>query len=304
MSTPTNIAAIVVAYYPDLQALERLLSALRGQVGSVVIVDNGLDGSFRRWFDERVGGNEVLIALGDNIGVAAAQNKGIDWAMRHDMTYVILFDQDSIPEPDMVSQLLWAIRKKTALGIRVAAVGPRYYDERNRRRPSFIRVSGFKAVKGACNKSGEIIESDIVISSGCLIPLAALRKVGGPLNDLFIDQVDIEWCLRAKSHGYQTFVVCDAVMRHLLGEEPKILFGRKLLHHSPLRHYYIFRNAVWLLFKAYIPLGWKLLFIRTLCLRFGFYILLVSPRLGYFKMMALGVWHGLRSRMGAFNAPQ
>lgn len=293
-----EITAVVVTYCPNLQALGMLLSALRGQVGSVVIVDNGSDGSFRRWLDERVGGNEVLIALGDNLGVAAAQNNGIEWARRHGMTHVILFDQDSIPEPEMVSQLLRAIRQKIALGIRVAAVGPRYEDERNKKHPSFIRVTGFKAVKDVCNKSGKIIESDIVISSGCLIPLAALEKVGGLLDDLFIDQVDIEWCLRAKSLGYQAFGVCDAVMRHSLGEEPKTFFRRKILHHGPLRHYYIFRNAVWLLFQNYVPMGWKFLFIRTILVRLVLYGCLVPPRLTYLKMMTQGIWHGLVGRLG------
>jgi rhamnosyltransferase len=155
-----------------------------------------------------------------------------------------------------------------------------------------------KVDKSPCRPSEEIVESDILISSGSLIALATLAEVGGPLNELFIDQVDLEWCFRAKSQGYLLFGVCNAVLYHSLGEAPKRFLGRKFLHHGPLRHYYIFRNAVWLLFKRYVPVGWKLLFIRTISIRFFVYVCLVSPRLIYLKMMIRGVWHGLLGRLG------
>lgn len=297
-----NIVAVIVTYYPQLKVVGALLDALRHQVQAVVVVDNGSDEKFSSWLEQYQVQGVHGVFLGINTGVARAQNVGIDWARRQGADCVVLFDQDSLPPDDMIYRLALAMQTKQAEGCKVAAVGPRYIDARNEKHPSFSRMSGLSLNKNLCNVSGRIVESDIIISSGALIPLATLDEVGGLIDDFFIDQVDIEWCLRAKSFGYQPYGVCDAVMRHSLGENPKIFLGRKLLHHSPLRHYYIFRNAVRLLFKTYVPLGWKVLFIRMLCLRFVFYTLFVSPRLSYFKMMTLGVWHGLRSRMGAFNA--
>lgn len=297
-----NIVAVIVTYYPQLKVVGALLDALRDQVQAVVVVDNGSDEKFSSWLEEYQAQGVHGVFLGTNTGVATAQNVGIDWARRQRADCVVLFDQDSLPAPDMIYRLALAMQAKQAEGCKIAAVGPQYIDARNEKRPAFSRMSGLSLNKSSCNVSDRIVESDIIISSGSLIPLATLDEVGGLIDDFFIDQVDIEWCLRAKSFGYQPYGVCDAVMRHSLGEEPKKIWGRKLLHHSPLRHYYIFRNAVFLLFKAYVPRGWKVLFIRRLCLRFVFYTLFVSPRLSYFKMMTLGVWHGLRSRMGVFNA--
>jgi rhamnosyltransferase len=121
------------------------------------------------------------------------------------------------------------------------------------------------------------------------------------MDCLFIDHVDIEWGFTAKSFGYQSYGVCAATMRHSLGENPIGFMGRKILHHGPLRHYYIFRNAAWLLFKPYVPLGWKLLLIRMLVPRMGFYALMASSHLSHIKMMTLGIWHGLFGPMGRFE---
>lgn len=298
MSKCDNVSAIVVTYHPEVDILQKLLDALSEQIGSIVLVDNGSGEYLRKFIESRRRDHEHLICLGSNLGIAEAHNTGIEWARQNGKTHVILFDQDSMPAPDMVLLLMSKLLEIENQDIKVAAVGPYYQDDRNMDRPSFISVSGLRVVKSFCRPTDEIIESDVLISSGSLIPMSILRKVGGPLTELFIDQVDFEWCFRAKSYGYRLFGVCKAVMHHSMGETPKIFLGQKFLHHGPLRHYYIFRNAVWLLLKKYVPFGWKLLFMRTILIRFIVYCGFVSPRFDYFKMMTKGVWHGLRGRLG------
>lgn len=293
-----NIVAVVVTLHPETEVLGALLKALEPQVNSVVVVDNGSGKDFREWL-ERLRPQRVYgIFLGTNTGVAPAQNAGINWARQQKADCVILFDQDSLPAPDMVHRLAEVIRTKHERGVKVAAVGPQYVDERNPERPSFLRLSGLRAENPRCRGPEDLVLTDFVISSGALLPLSTLDQVGGMTDCLFVDQVDIEWGLRAKSFGYQSYGVCAAKMHHTLGETPINFLGRKLLHHGPPRHYYIFRNAVWLLSKSYIPFGWKLLFVRMMFLRLGFYALMVSPRLGHVKMMTLGIWHGLLGHMG------
>jgi len=298
MNKYTNVSAIVVTYHPEIHVLEQLLDALGEQVDSIVLVDNGSGKYLKKFIESRHRNCEHLICLGSNHGVAAAHNIGIEWARRKAKTHVILFDQDSVPASDMVYRLMSKLMEIENRGIKVAAVGPWYKDERNMNRPSFISVSGLKVVKSFSRPVDDVIESDIIISSGSLIPISILVEVGGPLTELFIDQVDLEWCFRVRSHGYRLFGVCNTTMHHSMGENPKIFLGKKFLHHGPLRHYYIFRNAIWLLFKKYVPLGWKFLFIRTILLRFIVYGAFISPRLDYLEMMIKGVWHGLRGQLG------
>jgi len=62
------------------------------------------------------------------------------------------------------------------------------------------------------------MECDFLLSSGSLVPLDVIDKVGGMEEELFIDQVDTEWCLRARSMGYRVFGAFGAILEHRLGE--------------------------------------------------------------------------------------
>ncbi len=240
------IVAIIVTYHPDLGEISRLLDALKHQVEETVVVDNGSTLDVNGFLADRNDPSVHCLPLGNNLGVATAQNAGIAWAREQGADYVVLFDQDSEPAPDMIERLVEAAEAMAAQGYAVAAVGPRYLDARQNNPPPFIRVRGLQLERCACTEPDAIVPVDHLISSGCLIPMTTLDAVGDMANALFIDYVDIEWGLRAKRFGYQSFGVCNAAMRHSLGEHPINFFGRQIPLHSPLRHYYHFRNAVWL----------------------------------------------------------
>ncbi len=294
--------AIVVTYEPGFVELTRLLDAIRYQVQRTIIVDNGSTINMNGLLADRNDPTIHCLCLGNNHGVAAAQNAGIAWAREQGAGFVILFDQDSIPNPDMVALLHRTYQRKTDEGFRVAAVGPRYVDDRNCARASFSRLSGMRILTEDCTMDREAILADFVISSGSLISVEALNRIGCMNEALFIDQIDIEWGLRAKSLGYQSFGVHNAVMAHSLGEAPLVILGRKILNHSPLRHYYIVRNAIWLISRSYTPLGWRLYFCRMILVRYLLYPLWVTPRFDYFNLMTRGLWHGLIGRMGKLES--
>jgi rhamnosyltransferase len=296
-----NVVAVIVSYQPQLEGLGALLDALVPQVNSVVVVDNGSEDHFGDWLEKYYAHSIHGIFLGSNTGVAAAQNVGIDWARRQGTDYVVLFDQDSLPAPDMVRCLVEAVQVKQAAGCKVAAVGPRYMDERQDNPPPFIRVQGLKLLRQVCDKSNSIVDVDYLISSGCLIPMSTLDAVGVMREWLFIDYVDIEWGLRARYHGFQSYGVCSAHMQHSLGDQPIEFFGKNIPLHSPLRHYYHFRNAVFLYKEPWVPLNWKLVDGWRLCLKYVFYSLFAKPRMAHLRMMTLGVWHGLVRKIGKFK---
>jgi rhamnosyltransferase len=296
-----KIVAIVVTFHPELPVLARLLDALQHQVDSIVVVDNGSAESLAAYMESRGQSHEYFIPLGANRGISVAQNQGIAWARERDADYIVLFDQDSEPASDMVLQLLAVAENKLAAGVPLAAVGPRYLDERQDNPPPFIQVKGMKVERQPCTCSDTVADVDYLIASGCLIPMIALNKVGGMCEELFIDYVDIEWGLRAKQKGLQSFGACAATMRHDLGDEPIEFFGRKIPLHSPLRHYYHFRNAVWMYRQPWLPTHWKLADGWRLFLKYGFYTLFAKPRISHFRMMTLGILDGLRGRMGMFN---
>jgi rhamnosyltransferase len=202
----------------------------------------------------------------------------------------------------MVADLLHAMEVVRPQGRGIAAAGPRYLDERQDNPPPFIRVRGLRLRRLTCPTPETVVEVDYLISSGSLIPRASLEAVGPMAEELFIDYVDIEWGLRARRLGFQCYGVCAARMAHNLGDAPVVFMGRRLPLHSALRHYYHFRNAVWLYRTADFPLQWKFVDGLRLLLKYGFYTLFARPRMEHFLMMSRGVADGLRGRMGPLAA--
>jgi rhamnosyltransferase len=296
-----QIVAVVITYRPELDVFEKSLNALQNQADSVVVVDNGADQRVHDLIRSRGRRQEYVIVLQDNLGVAAAQNIGIQWARERGAQCVVLFDQDSEPAPDMISQLLRAYRQLAEQDYKVAAVGPSFVDERRARTRAFTRLYGFRPIRRRENE-GPVAEVDYLISSGCLIPLSTVDAVGNMREELFIDYVDIEWGLRARGHGYRSFGVFAAQMRHSLGGTPIEFLGRHFSSHSALRHYYQFRNATWLYRRPWMPALWKCVDASRMLLKLFFYAIFSKPRLQHIRMMCLGIFHGWQGRMGRFDA--
>jgi rhamnosyltransferase len=306
-ATPTDshvfVAAIIVTYHPELGRLQKLLRALIPQVDAVCVVDNGSAPELVALLDENFEHDVRLIPLGGNRGVAAAHNVGIKVSREIGASHVILFDQDSLPAADMVARLLDAETRQLAKGVRVGALGPRFHDPRDGMRYPFIRFQGWCIERVVRPDHDNCCRADYLITSGCLIRMECLDDVGGMSDPLFIDYVDIDWGLRARSKGYTNVGVFDAEMEHPLGEMPIKLFGGRVRVplHQPLRHYYHFRNAIWLYKQSSAPLGWKFADAWRLCMKYGFYTLFAHPHLSHLRMMSLGVLHGLFNRMGRFD---
>lgn len=295
-----QIAVIIVTFNPNLENLLRLVARCSEQVHKVVVVDNGSREEFGEYLID-IAEHVELIKLGENLGIAEAQNVGIDFAKRLKMDCVVLFDQDSDLMLETLPTLIGALEKLIAEGRQVACVGPRYIDKRQNNPTPFIRVEGLKLVRKSCGNQSELVPVDHLIASGSVIPIATLDAVGGMKEELFIDYVDLEWCERAMFMGYQTYGVCAAEMEHALGDEPIWFLRAAYPARSPLRHYYMFRNAIWMYRQTYVRWNWKVVDGLRLLRKYVFYTLFAKPRRVHFWMMTKGMWHGLIGKMGRYE---
>lgn len=296
-----TVFAVVVTYRPDLDRLAMLLQALAPQVSAIVIINNGGDASaIGELVRSRTSSACILVTKKRNIGLAAAQNEGIDLALRGDARYVLLLDDDSVPGVQMVARLVAALESVADTGEKVAAAGPVFTDDRSGHPSHFVRfgVLGFRRVR--CDAAGpRVVNTDALISSGMLLPAPALREVGLMDESLFIDHVDTEWCLRAQSLGYRMLGVCDARLSHRLGEGSRpLLGGLRLFQHPPIRRYFIFRNSVLLYRRRYPLLRWKIADARRLLVMLVAILFLSPPRLKQVRAAFSGVIDGLRGRSG------
>jgi rhamnosyltransferase len=302
-----DVCAIVVTFNPDITVLGSLLAATRSQVGALVVVDNGSAEHVVSWLHKHAGGaNGAVIPLPGNVGVAAAHNTGIDWARQHGFSHVLLMDQDSIPMPGMVKNLITSMIELTGRGSRVAAAGPRRIDARTGQEAPFVRFGfiGNKHSYCAASAGPAGIATDFLITSGTLIPLAVIDDIGRMDESLFIDNVDMDWCFRAVWGGYQLYGICNALMTHRLGDEILSLWflgRRKYVRHSPVRLYYMMRNRLLLYARPYTPGKWIFRDIFRLAGKLVLFSVLLPPRFENGRMMFKGLWHGLIGRTGKYD---
>jgi rhamnosyltransferase len=300
LKTHYRIIAVIVTFHPDIECLRKLVLATLSQVAGIILVDNG--STKKEILEDAINSNSAcfteIISLSTNIGLAAAQNVGLARGKDLNATHFILFDQDSLPTKDMLAKLIEAEEFILAKNIKLAGVGPCYLDARQDNPPPFISVKGLALIRHPCTENAAPVEVDYLIASGFLMRSTLLSDVGNMREDLFIDYIDIEWGLRAKNLGFRSFGVCAAKMAHSLGDQPTVWMGRKIPMHSPLRHYYHFRNALLLYRELGISLNWKIVDASRLFLKFGYYTLFGKPRFEHFSSMLAGMLDGFFGKGG------
>lgn len=292
-------SAIIITFNPVHQELKLLVEKLKLQVSKIYIIDN--NSSMPIDIDESEQIDVTL--LSDNMGIAYAQNIGINKALNNGFIDFILFDQDSVPSESMVKELFTARQAAQLEGQRVAAVGPVHIDQDTFSECLFIRTSRYSVNRFFSSDRSEKTFSpcDFLIASGCLISKGALDDIGYMEEELFIDCVDIEWGFRAKRKDYVCIAAFNAKMYHKVGGTPLKVFGQSLTTHSPVRHYYYYRNFYRLLQRAYIPFSWKVYTLIRSSLQAIIFCVYLKPRFMHFKCIVKGVFHGLINRVGKYE---
>lgn len=285
--SPASVCAVVVAYYPDA-GLKARLEELLPQVDRLVVVDNTPEGQREQQLEQLLAESERIhfIQNTTNLGVAAALNQSLSQALDWGCVWLLTLDQDSHCYPDMVQTLLSV---KEACVPSTAVIGGNYLDKRNNK------------VKVPVGKPDEFLDRKTVITSGCLVDARFAKAIGGYREDYFIDQLDHEFCLRARSHGGRIVISRKPVMDHSVGDTGGAwlpLLGH-LPNHPPLRKYYIARNSLVTIAEYWrSEPDWCLRRLARLLL--GAVSMLLLEKNGAAKIRAFshGVADAMRGRMG------
>jgi rhamnosyltransferase len=146
-------------------------------------------------------------------------------------------------------------------------------------------------------------EALTLITSGSILNVSLLKKVGVFNEDLFIDFVDAEFSYRVIQNGHINLMFSNIILNHALG---KLIEGRSLANfkktlritHSPIRVYYIIRNGLYLLFKAK---GLNAIMKKDVlrCIKILKNDLIYNPELvSVYKNLFSGIFDFLRGKMG------
>ncbi|MEM1082133.1 MAG: glycosyltransferase family 2 protein [Pseudomonadota bacterium] len=288
MNRGTGTGAVIVAYYPDCDALNALIVSVCEQVDQLVVVNNGPAESLSIEPMDCL----TVQSLPDNVGVAAAINVGVQRLIEAGCAQVLLLDQDSQIPSDLVATLAHHLNAARSEGLRVAAIGPSVRDHNDPSTAPFIRfrLPFNQRLRGQQGR----VPCDYVISSGCLINLDCWAGVGPMRDAWFIDNIDLEWCFRARRKGYQVLGSFDTVIDHRIGERERLLGCIPYRRHTPQRLYTMMRNRVFL-YRSDASLAF---IIHDALRALGKVILfsLIAPRWQHISAMWRGLKAGLMTR--------
>ena len=308
MNGPQNrTLAIIVTFWPDRRHMTALVRKLSGQAQGIVIVDNtpGEESGHLELLGELARACPALKInrMGKNAGIASAFNAGIETALEGGYRFVYLSDQDSEPAEGMIDGLIDCYEGIQARGVNVGCVCPAFHDATTGRLFNFqAYVPGryfYRSVPA--ERARPWMEVITTISSGSLIPCHVLETVGLMKEEYFIDDVDTEWCHRARFHGFHIYGTSSVLLNHRLGDVSfRIwLFGWKPFNlYSPLRLYYRFRNYVLMVRLPHVPLRWS---VRAAWYWLGnlyAYGLFAPHRIRNVKAIGWGILDGLIGRSG------
>jgi rhamnosyltransferase len=283
---------IIVCYRPDVAQLTILCERALAGRAKVILVDNTEAPYLLR---ETLPQGCTLITLFHNSGIAHAQNVGVAEAISAGAAILVFFDQDSKIEAGFLERLVGAVN----VGV-PDIVAPLCFDDVTGVPLPSARVSrhGFSTPVHPDGSSGRY-PADIVISSGTVVTRQVFDVAGVFDPDLFIDFVDVEWCLRCRHHGIPIHIVPGAVMRHSIGTRNHRLGPLTILVHGPTRCYYQIRNSFLLLRKRHIPLIFSLKQIVFVILNRMALLIWAEDRPAYLRAYLSGVWDGLNGVTGA-----
>lgn len=280
--------AVVVTYFPD-QGFIDLLRQLEPQIDKIVIVDNtpSVGTLMDLKFAIQSFPSVAMIENKANKGIAQALNQGLELAADEGYDWILTLDQDTQCSPDMVTTLL-KLSQESQLQPQV--IGSNYFDPQTKR--TKVPLGG--EIEGC-------LEQKTVITSGSLIDVRMALSIGGFREDFFIDQVDHEFCLRARAHGHAIAISRKPVMTHSVGQlgGVRLPFLGILPNHPPVRKYYIARNTV-----VTVATYWRTepswCFRRAVRLFLGLFemAILEQHRVAKIYAFSFGVTDALRKRMG------
>ncbi|MDA8095556.1 MAG: glycosyltransferase [Betaproteobacteria bacterium] len=297
----SDVSTITVTFNPDLALLKSQLAVLPPE-SFKLIIDNASDSKIREQIKSLVGQthNARLVWNAENIGLAAALNLGVSLLREHDpnLRFVLLLDQDSEPQPGSIHTLVKAFETLTERGLRVGCVGPTLVDATTNLEHGFHQATRWRW-RRVYPRQGmtDAVPCANLNGSGTLVPIDLFQSLGGLDEAFFIDHVDTAWSFRVLAAGYGLFGIPNAVFKHRMGQASVrfwLLGWRIWPARAPRRHYFLFRNAIFLIRRSEVLVVWKSWAVAKLLLVAGIHGMFDTERVEQWRQMWRGVRDGLR----------
>lgn len=275
------INALITVYHPS-EDVSSNVDAIAEQADFLYVCDNSTESNEAMFSGSEYKDKIKYVFFGENLGLSGAFNrilKDDSIAWKED-DYVFFFDQDTSIGKDFVADMVKEYEELVSMGVNLGCLGPTYFNTSNNtiEKPRFKKDITDKvcAVKG-------------VITSGMLSTYGNLKEAGFWNNNVFLDLADWELCWRLIAVKKVCCMTSNVVFRHSIGIGEKKVGAIHLRVGHPFREYYQMRECLYLLFKRYTPLKYRIRFLAMLFIRNPFHLIFLNNRKIRFKYIVKGI---------------
>jgi GT2 family glycosyltransferase len=224
-----------------LECLESVRSVDYSNFDTIVVDNGSSDESVKAIRNEYPAVN--VIEIGKNLGYAGGNNVGIRYALKNGADYILILNNDTIVDPQLLKALINAALQIHQPGI----LSPKIYYFSNRKKIWYaggyqIKQSArFRHIGIGCEENDKenkkIMETDY--ASGCALftNASVFRKIGLFDKKFFLTYEETDFCYKAKKKNIRCYVVPEAKVWHKIS----VSFGGEK---SPMFVYFLTRNRL------------------------------------------------------------
>lgn len=218
-----KVAGVVTLYNPTDDEISNI-STYINDIDMLYVIDN-TEGKSNK---DRIPVNDKIkyIFNNNNLGVSKALNIGANNAIQEGYKWLLTMDQDTTFKRGVIDKMKEVILSKDMS--KIGIVTPWHKTRIRNKKPET-----------------EFDNPYDVMTSGNMVNLDIYQKIGGYKDWLFIDGVDIEYCLNLHRNGYEILRINSIEIDHNLGDLFYKKIGKRLYfcsNHNAIRRYYIIRN--------------------------------------------------------------
>lgn len=223
-----------------LECLDSLLCAKYANYRIIVADNASSDGSveaIRHSFPSV----QVVVNEG-NLGFAEGNNRGIARALEGNADFVLLLNNDTVVDPDILGSLIEAAKRMPNGGV----FGPKMYYHSQPNRlwyaggywdVSSLSFGEYGAGEEDVGQYDVLAETEWVIGCAMFVRVEVFRRIGLLEPMFFLNNEEIDFCSRARRAGYSCVYVPKARLWHKIS----VSFGGEF---SPLKEYFSARNRL------------------------------------------------------------
>lgn len=225
------------------------------QLFDIIVADNGSTDNSLEILKEQYP-DLIYIDNKENLGFAEGNNRVMRFAIEQGYTYSLLINTDTLVDEDIVAKL----SRHLDTYPNAAAVQPAIYWMHDRLklwngRGSFNKLTGNTPSSTTLPKAslpGTFEQADWLTGCCVLFRNAALKQSGLLNKIFFLYYEDVDLSLRLRECGHELHYLPGCKMYHEAGASATVKKQEGNL--SPVIHYYVSRNHIWILRRYGSPL--------------------------------------------------